>query len=248
MVLALASGFASATTYRLTDLGTLGGSSSIGFAVNASGQVTGYSSIADDAEFHAFLWNGATMLDLGTLGGESSQGAAINASGQVTGQASTAIEGEGHAFLWDGNALQDLNDLIDPADPLKPFVTLFESFDINDRGQIVAEGFDSRRSGLESDAYLVSPNPVTAPDPGVQIRALLEFVLSLDIKAGVGNALAHKLQNALAALDRPQQNNRSALGILNAFTHSVEAQRGKALTAEQADHLVSTARDVIDAL
>ena len=48
---------------------------------------------------------------------------AINASGQVTGIARRA-DGLTHAFLWDGTTLQDLNALIDPADPLQPFVTL----------------------------------------------------------------------------------------------------------------------------
>jgi hypothetical protein len=44
VALALASGSALATTFRLTDLGTLGGTFSQGVALNASGQVTGSSS------------------------------------------------------------------------------------------------------------------------------------------------------------------------------------------------------------
>ena len=40
VALALASGAALAATYRLTEL-TLGGTSSLGTAINASGQVTG---------------------------------------------------------------------------------------------------------------------------------------------------------------------------------------------------------------
>ena len=47
VALALASGSAFATTYRLTDLGTLGGSCSQGVAINASGQVTGFACTAD---------------------------------------------------------------------------------------------------------------------------------------------------------------------------------------------------------
>ena len=89
VALALASGSALATTFRLTDLGTLGGTSSSGDALNASGQVTGYSDTAE-GDTHAFLWDGTTMQDLGTLGGTYSQGVAINASGQVTGSADTA--------------------------------------------------------------------------------------------------------------------------------------------------------------
>ena len=43
VALALASGSALAISFRLTDLGTLGGTSSDGVALNASGQVTGSS-------------------------------------------------------------------------------------------------------------------------------------------------------------------------------------------------------------
>jgi probable HAF family extracellular repeat protein len=60
--------------------------------------------------FHAFLWDGTTMVDLGTLGGSESQGVALNASGQVTGAAETA-EGVEHAFLWDGTTMLDLGTL-----------------------------------------------------------------------------------------------------------------------------------------
>ena len=69
----LASGWASAETlYRLTDLGTLGGTQSEASAMNASGQVTGKSSVTGDASSHAFVWDGTSMRDLGTLGGTSS--------------------------------------------------------------------------------------------------------------------------------------------------------------------------------
>ena len=59
--------------------------------------------------------------------------------------------------------MQDLNALIDPADPLQPFVTLFDGVDINDLGQILANGFDSRTG--EFHAYLVSPS-LRVPEPG----------------------------------------------------------------------------------
>ena len=205
------SGSALAISFRITDLGTLGGTFSEGFDINDSGQVTGRAFIAGDAEVHAFLWDGTTMVDLGTLGGTdvpggtASQGVAINASGQVTGWSGTgdqihpflwdgtamldlgtlggfdstgfAINAAGqvtgysylagdlvqHAFLWDGTTLQDLNALIALADPLQPFVTLRLGSDINDLGQVLANGHDSRTG--EQHAYLVSPL-ISVPEPG----------------------------------------------------------------------------------
>ena len=63
-----------------------------------------------------------------------SLGNAINGSGQVTGSADTTAMictgrfscdgGDPHAFLWDGAVMDDLNTLVDPSDPLQPFVTL----------------------------------------------------------------------------------------------------------------------------
>jgi probable HAF family extracellular repeat protein len=87
-----------------------------------------------------------------------------NASGQVTGDSFIGgAEIFSHAFLWDGTTMLDLNDLIDPSDPLQPFVTLTAGIDINDLGQILAEGCDSR---TRCHSYLVSPIPVSVPEPG----------------------------------------------------------------------------------
>src|SRR5262245_51785426 len=57
------------TIYRVTDLGSFGGSFTRGMAINAAGQVTGQSYTAGDAEGHAFLADSSGMVDLGTLGG-----------------------------------------------------------------------------------------------------------------------------------------------------------------------------------
>ena len=113
-----------------------------------------------DGTRHAFLWDGTTMLDLGTLGGAESDGVAINAAGQVTGFSLTT-DGGVHAFLWDGTTLRDLNALINPADPLRPFVTLEFGVDINDFGHILVNGVDSRTRARH--AYLLSPVAVNQP-------------------------------------------------------------------------------------
>jgi probable HAF family extracellular repeat protein len=84
------------------------------------------------------------MVDLGTLGGTYSVASDINASGQVTGYAALP-DGTQDAFLWrnDGTKIQDLNTLIDPTDPLKPYVILVSGDLINDSGDILADGYDA---------------------------------------------------------------------------------------------------------
>lgn len=104
----LASAASAQTTYTITDLGTLGGSTSIGFGINSSGQITGSSATAGDTTRHAFLYSGGTMKDLGTLGGNLSEGAGINDAGQVTGDSDITGDQGSHAFLYSGGTMTDL--------------------------------------------------------------------------------------------------------------------------------------------
>jgi probable HAF family extracellular repeat protein len=97
----------------MQDLGTLGGTSvnayspqSVGFGINAAGQVTGYSYIAGDLlDEHAFLYNNGSMQDLQGL----VVGYAINATGQVVGDGFTQYAQ--HAFLYSNGLAQDLGTL-----------------------------------------------------------------------------------------------------------------------------------------
>src|SRR2546427_4980416 len=95
----------------MQDLGSLGGDESQPIAMNALGQVVGFSITASGAE-HAFLWASGTMQDLGTLGvdvGQASRAVAINDFGQVAG-ISFVSTGK-HAFLWANGVMQDLGTL-----------------------------------------------------------------------------------------------------------------------------------------
>src|SRR5438128_10677206 len=85
-----------AVTYTVSDLGTLGGSQSLAWDINDSGQIVGESTTAD-GETHAFLYTGGTMTDLAALPfgdpgvrSRTSSARAINASGQLVGWATRA--------------------------------------------------------------------------------------------------------------------------------------------------------------
>src|SRR6266446_6321794 len=81
-----------------TGLGTLGGTFSEGFGINASGQMVGSSYLPGDTDYHAFLYSGGSMRDLGTLDGTYSVGLRINASGQVTGYSKISGDTAYHAM------------------------------------------------------------------------------------------------------------------------------------------------------
>ncbi len=79
-----------ATTYTVTDLGTLGGTSSYGTAISESGKATG-ASLLSGGQTHAFIWDAVNgMQDLGAIGGGDSHGLDIsddNIVGDTSGQA-----------------------------------------------------------------------------------------------------------------------------------------------------------------
>src|SRR5437868_12953223 len=86
--------------YGVTDLGTLGGSSSVALAID-DGTLTsiyGYSTTASGAR-HAFSAYGLSVQrDLGTLGGQNSEARGSTNNGLAVGRAQIA-NGDYHAFL-----------------------------------------------------------------------------------------------------------------------------------------------------
>jgi len=140
----------SAIRYSVTDVGSLGAAEiggtigSFGTAINASGELTGYSFYdANNSLSHAFLYDGSKMIDLGDLGGGFSWGYGINDLGQVTGESYTPGGGPGrHAFLYDGGKMIDLGTLGGP---------ISGGLGINNAGQVAGYSWTATN---ETDAFL----------------------------------------------------------------------------------------------
>lgn len=97
---------------KMTNLGTLGGSSGIGNAINGSGTIAGYSQNSKSV-YRAFMTSGTKLVDIGDLGGGSAVAYGINDVGQVVGSAVTA-DGSNHPFLYSGGTMIDLGTLGSP--------------------------------------------------------------------------------------------------------------------------------------
>jgi probable HAF family extracellular repeat protein len=132
------------------DLGTLGGGSSIGNAIDERGRVAGAARTAAGA-LHAFLFDDEGMHDLGTLPGcASSEAIALNDAGTVVGTSSSCSAfGGSHVFIFSKGELRDLNDVAPAADG---FIYI-RVFGINNAGSII--GFALAPDGSKVRPFLL---------------------------------------------------------------------------------------------
>ena len=128
-----------ATSYTITDLGSLGGSPVYGYGVNSSGLVAGTSFTTGNAAFRAYISDGVTISSLGTLGGANSEAFSINDAGQVTGYAYAQTNGPNHAYLWNGSVMIDLG-------TMGKFNSI--GYGINNSGQITGSAYNDSNDQL----------------------------------------------------------------------------------------------------
>jgi len=143
----LALGFASVrpavaqTSYVVEDLGALAGdSSSVAWAINANGDVVGWS--MGPAGTRAFLYtNAGGMVALPGLPDKPRTVARdINDAGVIVGSANAGGTDLGHAVLWSGGSVQDLGTL---------GTGLYsEAWGVNNLGQVVGWSYTNGGNGL----------------------------------------------------------------------------------------------------
>jgi probable HAF family extracellular repeat protein len=133
--------------HKMVDIGSLGGTYGVAYAVNNRGQVTGVSHVSDESQ-HAFFWPGrdGKIVDLGTLGGTRSEAKAINDKGDVTGAARLPGDTGPHAVLWRNGGIVDLG--VIPGD------LCAEGMSLNSRPQVVGFSNQAGCPGQHSHGFL----------------------------------------------------------------------------------------------
>lgn len=155
--------------YRVIDLGTLGGATSIGFSLNNSRGVVGAAQLVGGNQ-HAFFWHRGHMTDLGTLGGPNSVAYWLNNSNEASIASDTSTNDPlGEDFCGFGTHLICLGALwYDGTMTALPTLGGNNSvaFTLNDRGQIVGAAENETQDSscpapqvLDYEAVIWDPKP-----------------------------------------------------------------------------------------
>jgi probable HAF family extracellular repeat protein len=105
----------------MTDLGTLGGSSTTAIAMNDRGQIVGTSATGNTRFPHPFLWDRGTMVDIN--GADStwiSTPLWIDSEGEVAGRMDSWVIEQTRTFFWEHGRWTDLGRLDPSSDETWP--------------------------------------------------------------------------------------------------------------------------------
>jgi probable HAF family extracellular repeat protein len=166
---------------KMVDIGTLGGTFGVPYAMNSVGHVVGISNVAGDQTFHGFFWDEENGLkDLGTVpGGSLSYALWINDAGEIVGMGD--FFNGGHGILWKNGKTIDLGTL--PGDCSS------EALVINSQGQIIGNSSpDCASDGVavlwENGGAPFNLNTLVAPGSSVNVT----FPVSINDR---GEIVAH---------------------------------------------------------
>ncbi len=95
---------------QLINLGMLGGTGSMPYALNESDQVVGGSKTSTTNQIRPFLWQNNVMISLGTLGGNYGKAYDINNQGVIVGFSNNASDYT-RAFIYRNGTMADLGTL-----------------------------------------------------------------------------------------------------------------------------------------
>jgi hypothetical protein len=138
-------------------------------SINNAGQAVGWQ--LNGSSYQSFFYsNGATTALAGVPASAVPPALSMNNAGQVVGYTATTGTATPVPFFFAHGLMTPLNSLVSATDPSKRYVTLTMAYAINDSGQIIASGTDSRTPGT-TRAYLLTP---TSP-----------FSSSVDLQASV---------------------------------------------------------------
>ena len=143
-----------APAYVAVPLGSLGGLTTYGAAINAAGQVAGWGDTdgTGPAHRHAFLFSNGTITNLGTFaGGTQSFAYALNDAGQIVGSSNGLGVPQLHAARFSAGTVTDLNTLLG--------ASISSAYGINARGDFV--GGVSSGGPAHAYRYLAANGMVT---------------------------------------------------------------------------------------
>jgi len=142
--------------YTISDLGTLGGTSSRAYGINNIGDIVGRSRPAKPDGTNdtrsGFLFTNNKMLNLGNFGGSNTVAMASNFSRQVVGYSRPTDSKDYKAFLYENGQLKNLGTLASGK--------LSYAYGINDNGQVVGQSH-TNESGTTSQAFIYENNTMT---------------------------------------------------------------------------------------
>lgn len=151
--------------------------------------------------------------------------------------------------FWDSDINPDVNDIGYmgddpnitglPSDQMQAAATFINAgWDFNTPVWTIDEGVDYPRLWWE---IVIGPVDL--------VIELSESIAAMGFPKGITNSLQVKLDNAFRLLeDENEHNDVAAINLLQAFINTVNAQRGKKISEEDADDLIASAQQIIDIL